>query len=122
MDMYLDSWEAGIREAWIESVQGLADAIGLAMLIALIVLLPMAVLLTPRRHRRRIVCPLRGQVMHVQFDACGVPGVLWSATVRSCSGFDPPTAVPCDGACLHGSAGRSASTLHDGGQVAGRER
>lgn len=122
MDLYFEPWEAGIREAWIESVQGMADAIGSAMLIGLFVLVPMAVLLAPRRQRRRIVCPLRGQAMHVQFDAWGVPGVLWSATVRSCSAFDPPTAVHCDGACLRGSAGRSAGTLHEGGQVAGRGR
>ena len=108
MDPYLDPWDAGIRDAWIVSLQSFADVIGWAMLTALIILLPMAVLLTPRRQRRRIVCPLKGHAMRVQLDACGIPGLLWSATVRSCSAFDPPTAVACDGACLCGWAGKGA--------------
>ena len=114
MDMYLEAWDAGVREAWIAGLQSLADAVGTAMLIAVIVLVPVAVLLTPRMQRRRMACPLKGRPMLVQLEACGVPGLLWSATVRSCSAFDPPTAVGCDGACLRGCSGTRAGVRDDG--------
>jgi hypothetical protein len=114
MDLYLEAWDAGVREAWIAGLQSLADAVGGAMLVAMIVLVPMAVLLTPRMQRRRMVCPLKGRPMLVQMEACGVPGLLWSATVRSCSAFVPPTAVGCDSACLRGCAGNRPGARPDG--------
>ncbi len=108
MEPYMDAWDAGMREAWVQGLQGMADVIGSATLIALALLLPMALLLSSRRHRKRLVCPWKGEVMHVEFDACGFPGLPWAPMIHRCSAFDPPTSVACDGACMRGTVGRGA--------------
>ena len=87
--------EAG--EMWI---QGLADALGWGMLAALLFMVPLVVLFSRAIRRRRFWCAQARRDVEVEFQEHGLPGFRWSAAVKSCSVFDPATAVACQRRCL----------------------
>jgi hypothetical protein len=99
MDVPLEAWDGGLREAWIQGVQALANAFGWSMLIAVVILVPVVVLFGRAIHRRRFWCHLSQRDVTVEFEECGTPAFSWAGVVRSCSAFDPPTAITCDQRC-----------------------
>ena len=50
--------------------------------------------------RRRFWCAEQRREVEVEFEEVGLPGLGWSAAVRSCPVFDPPTAIACRRRCL----------------------
>ena len=91
-------WPAG----WVESEQVLGWAeLGAVVSIALALLL--FAFSGAARHRvvrrRRFWCALSRRDVEVEFAARGLPGFRRVA-VRSCSQFEPPTAVACRRACV----------------------
>ncbi len=81
-------------------ILGVTNALGWAMLVAFAVLLPLALLLSPTIRRRRFWCAQSRRDVEVEFDLGGLPGFRRPVAVRSCSVFDPPTAVRCRRFCL----------------------
>ncbi|HUF35573.1 MAG TPA: hypothetical protein VMN37_06460 [Gemmatimonadales bacterium] len=100
MEGLMGAWDDQMREAWIQGVQSLADAFGWATLIALIILVPLVVIFARMIHRRRFWCGLSERDVEVEFEESGFPGFSWASVVRSCSAFDPPTAVTCERRCV----------------------
>jgi nucleotide-binding universal stress UspA family protein len=49
---------------------------------------------------RRIWCAEHREEVEVEFEMRGLPGLRHPAAVRSCTAFDPPTAVACSRGCL----------------------
>jgi nucleotide-binding universal stress UspA family protein len=49
---------------------------------------------------RHFWCGLSGRDVEVEFVERGLPGIRWDRTVRSCTAFDPPTAVECHRRCV----------------------
>jgi hypothetical protein len=45
-------------------------------------------------------CALVGREVEVEFEVRGIPGLREPSTVRSCSAFEPQTAVVCGRRCL----------------------
>ena len=78
----------------------MTDALAWATLAAFFVLVPLVVLFTRALRRRRFWCPEAQREVEVELEECGLPGLRWSAAVRRCSVFDPPTAVACQRRCL----------------------
>lgn len=50
--------------------------------------------------RRRFWCAWSRREVEVEFETRGLPGFRRVVTVRSCSAFDPPTAIECRRRCL----------------------
>ena len=90
----------GVSDALIQSV---TNALGWAMLVAFVILLPLAVLFSATTRRRRFWCAQSRRDVEVEFELAGIPGFRWPAAVRRCSVFDPPTAVRCRRLCLDSS-------------------
>jgi hypothetical protein len=88
---------AEVREAW---AQSFTDVLGWAILAALLFLFPILVLYSRGRRRRRFWCALTQREVEVRFEEHGIPGFRRAVAVRSCSVFDPPTAVSCHRRCL----------------------
>jgi hypothetical protein len=86
------------RVVW---TQGIADALGWGVLLALVLLLPGIVLFTRVIRRRRLWCAQRRREVEVVLDERGLPGFRHAVAVRRCSAFDPPTAITCRRRCLH---------------------
>ncbi len=72
---------------------GAADAL-------IVLLVGFALLLFLPRSRRRLWCGVQRRVVDVEFEECGLPGLRLACDVKSCSAFDPPTAVACERWCL----------------------
>src|SRR5262245_41737058 len=100
MEMAWEGWNDPVREAWAQGVQALADAVGTTMLIALLILVPLVVVFSRMIHRRRFWCSAVSRDVDVEFEECGFPRLAWGSVVRSCSAFDPPTAVSCARHCV----------------------
>jgi nucleotide-binding universal stress UspA family protein len=49
---------------------------------------------------RRFWCAASGRDVEVAFVERGLPGIRWARTVRSCTAFNPPTAVECRHQCV----------------------
>src|SRR6266545_6444315 len=88
---------AEVHEAW---SQGLTDVLGWGVLGALLLLFPLVVLFARAVRRRRFWCALSRREVEVEFAEHGLPGLRRPAAVKSCSVFDPPTAVGCHRRCL----------------------
>jgi hypothetical protein len=84
-------------------IRGLVNALGWAMLAALAVLLPLALLLGPRTRRRRFWCAQTRRDVEVEFEIGGMPGLRRPVAIRSCSFFSPPHIVRCRRLCLEGT-------------------
>ena len=89
--------EAVVAAAW---TQGITDALGWGMLAALVFLVPLVVLFSRVIRRRRLWCAQNRREVEVEFEERGLPGFRYAVSVRSCSVFDPPTAVECRRSCL----------------------
>ena len=87
-----------VREAW---VQGAADVFSWGLILALLFLVPLLVVFSSAIRRRRFYCAQNGREVEVEFEERGVPGLRCAVSVRSCSVFDPPTAVDCRRRCLN---------------------
>ena len=90
----------GVSDAVIRSV---TNALGWAMLVAFVILLPLAVLFSATMRRRRFWCAQSRRDVEVEFDLGGIPGFRRPAAVRRCSVFDPSTALRCRRLCLDSS-------------------
>jgi hypothetical protein len=92
--------------AWPEQVaaggwtQAIADAMAWASIAALLLLVPLLVLFTQAVRRRQFWCVGRHREVEVEFEERGLPGLRRAVAVRSCSAFEPPTAVTCRRGCL----------------------
>lgn len=86
-----------VREAW---VQGVSDVFSWGLIAALLFLAPLLVLFSSRVRRRRFYCARSGREVEVEFEEHGLPGFRRTVAVRSCSMFDPSTAVECGRRCL----------------------
>jgi hypothetical protein len=86
-----------VREAW---VRGVSDVFSWALIAALLFLAPLLVLFSSAIRRRRFYCAQNGREVEVEFEEHGLPGFRRAVAVRSCSMFDPPTAVECGRRCL----------------------
>jgi hypothetical protein len=87
----------GTQQAWI---QGLSDALAWGMLGAMLFLVPLVALFSRVTRRRRFWCALSRRDVEVEFEESGLPGLRRPVAVKSCSIFDPPTAVECRRRCL----------------------
>jgi len=65
---------------------------------ALVVLVPLALAHTVRRHT--FWCRDAGRDVEVEFEERGLPGFRRALAVRTCSRFDPACAVDCRRRCL----------------------
>lgn len=82
-------------------VQGVAELFAyVAFIVAALLLLSLALLVTQAVRRRRFYCAPSGLDVEVQFDERGLPGMRRSVGVLSCSAFEPPNAVRCSRRCL----------------------
>ncbi len=79
---------------------GPAEFLARAALIAALVLLPLLAFAPRRLRRRRFWCVTKRRDVEVELEERGLPGFRLAVGVRSCSAFDPPTAVACGGRCL----------------------
>jgi hypothetical protein len=62
--------------------------------------LPGAVTQDPGTRRRRFWCAEAGREVEVLFEERGLPGMRWSAAVKSCPVFEPGTGIACHRHCL----------------------
>lgn len=89
-----------LQQAWAELGSALSWAVvvwcAVATIFALL-LLPIADRVIRRRH---FWCQRAGDQVEVEFEESGLPGFRRPVAVRSCSVFDPPTAVTCGRSCL----------------------
>lgn len=53
---------------------------------------------TARRHR--VWCALVEREVEVEFEERGIPGLKVQSGVKTCTAFEPPTAVVCRRRCL----------------------
>jgi hypothetical protein len=83
-------------------VQGIADAMGWALVIlALLFAIPLVMMVDRVRRTRRFWCSRAGREVEVEFEESGMlPGFRHPVAVRSCTEFDPLTAVACNRRCL----------------------
>lgn len=79
---------------------GMTDVLAWATIAALLFLVPLVVLFSRAVRRRRFWCAVARREVEVELEERGLPGFRWSAAVRSCPVFDPPTAVACGRQCL----------------------
>jgi len=59
-----------------------------------------ALLFGATRRYRVFRCPLMKREVEVEFEEHRCLGVRWSVAVKSCSGFEVPTAIGCRRACV----------------------
>jgi len=89
-----------LQQAWAEVGAALSWSVFVwcagAMVFALL-LLPIAGRVIRRRH---FWCQRAGDQVEVEFEESGLMGFRRPVAVRSCSVFDPPTAVTCGRSCL----------------------
>ena len=78
---------------------GVADLLAWGMLVALLFAVPLVVLFSRARRRRRFWCAESARDVDVEFEARGLPGFR-EEVVKRCSNFDPETAVVCRRSCL----------------------
>ena len=91
----------GVSDAVIRRV---TNALGWAVLVAFLILRPLAVLLfSATTRRRRFWCAQSRRDVEVELELGGIPGFRRPAAVRHRSVFDPPTAVRCRRLCLDSS-------------------
>ncbi|OGK88315.1 MAG: hypothetical protein A2X52_12610 [Candidatus Rokubacteria bacterium GWC2_70_16] len=107
MDWPIDWSGPGVSDALIQSIM---NALGWAMLVAFVILLPLAVLFSPMTRHRRFWCAQSRRDVEVEFALGGLPGFGRPVAVRWCSVFDPPTAVRCRRLCLEASYRRRWNT------------
>ena len=88
--------EAG--DGW---VQSFTDVLGWGTLGALLFLVPLVVVFSRATRRRHFWCAQERREVEVEFEEQGLPGFRHTQNVRSCSVFDPPTAVRCHRDCLN---------------------
>lgn len=69
-------------------------------LVALLALVPLVIFLPRAVRRRRFWCALKDRAVEVELEENGPPGLRQAAGVRSCTAFEPPTAVVCERRCL----------------------
>ncbi len=100
MDWPIEWSGPGVSDALIQSV---TNALGWAMLVAFVILLPLAMLCSATTRRSRFWCAQSRRDVEVEFVLGGIPGFGRPVAVRRCSVFDPPTAVRCRRLCLHSS-------------------
>lgn len=100
MDWPLSPTGGDLEEAWgvASSVFGWAVLLwaGFAVTLA-VTLVPIATRVVRRRH---FWCAGAGTEVEVEFEEHGLPGFRRPVSVRSCSVFDPQTAVGCRRGCL----------------------
>ena len=98
-------------------VAGPTELVGRALLVASLALVPLLVFLPRRVQHRRFWCPVRRRDVEVEFEEAGLPGFRQAVAVKSCSAFDPPTAVRCRRRCLDGNpaAWEAASPVSNSG-------
>lgn len=82
------------------SVRDITDGLSWALLGALLLLFPLVVLFYRATRRRHFWCAHSRREAEVEFEERGLPGFRWMAAVKSCTVFDPPTAVGCSRRCL----------------------
>jgi hypothetical protein len=93
-------------EAWpdeaeaVALTQGIADAIGWEALASLLVLVPLLVFFSRGARRRRFWCAHERREVEVEFEERGLPGLPCAVSVKTCSVFDPPTAIGCARRCV----------------------
>ena len=81
------------------STYGPADVMAWGLLAALLFVVPLVVLFSRARRRRRFWCADNARDVEVEFEGRGFPGFR-EEVVKSCSAFDPTTAVTCRRGCL----------------------
>lgn len=87
-------------------VEGLAGFFVVAQLVTLLVLVVLvlgserALLFGATRRHRVFRCPLMQREVEVEFEEHRCLGVRCSAAVKSCTGFEEPTAIGCRRACV----------------------
>jgi len=93
-------WE--VRDAWVQSV---ADSLGWGILAwagVAVTLLFLTQVVVPRLSQScHFWCGAAEREVEVEFEEHGLPGARRAVSVRSCSVFDPPSAVSCRRACLN---------------------
>ena len=85
-------------------IQGLTYFVALQLLWGLLFLVFFVLLVSSEGRsrairRRSFWCPLSRRQVEVEFDERGLPGFRRQVAVRSCSVFDPSTAVTCGRRC-----------------------
>jgi hypothetical protein len=78
----------------------LSDLLGWALLSALLLLALSITASPPTTLRRRFWCPASRREVEVEFEERGWLWLRRAVAVRTCSVFDPPTAVGCRRRCL----------------------
>ena len=73
--------------------------LGWGVIAALLFLVPLVILFSRATRRRRFWCALSQREVEVEYEDRGLPGFRWSAAVKSCSVFDPATALGCHRRC-----------------------
>ena len=98
--MLWTEWEAGDV-----SVQNAADGVWWVLLIWALIVVGMLLLtqlvVESMLKRRHFVCAEAGREVEVEFEEWGLAGLGRAVAVRSCSVFDPPSAVQCRRDCLN---------------------
>lgn len=103
MEWPLEELAGGAGDVFVQSV---ADIFGWALITELVLLVGLVMLFRQARRMRRFWCPFVRQEVEVEFERRGLPG-LGRLAVRSCSMFDPSTAVACGRRCVDGEVRRS---------------
>jgi hypothetical protein len=80
-------------------VQGFANAMAWGALASLLLLVTMVLLFSRMIRRRRFWCARSQREVEVQFEEFGLPGLPYTVSVKTCSMFDPPSAVACRRRC-----------------------
>jgi hypothetical protein len=80
--------------------QAMADAMAWGSIAALLLLVPLLVLFSRAVRQRHFWCLVRRRDVEVEMEERGLPGLRRAVAIRSCSAFEPPTAVTCRRSCL----------------------
>jgi len=93
--------EWGAEDVWApNAADGVWWVLVIWALMVLGVLLLTLLVVDPALKRRRFVCVEAGREVEVEFEERGLAGLRRAVAVRSCSVFEPPSAVECRRACL----------------------
>lgn len=95
-----------------------AEFLAGVVLIATLLIVPLLVFVPRKLRRRHFWCVARRRDVEVEFEERGLPGFRLAVDVKSCSAFDPPTAVACRHRCLDVTFRRRQAPLGSGTQVA----
>ncbi len=98
-------WSAGLEESVLNDPStwaGLDSALWIMIGwgVGASCLLIVMTLIVTRTRRLRFWCVEAQRNVEVELEECGLVGVRPRRNVKSCSAFDPPTAVMCDRTCL----------------------